>query len=419
MKHPYLLALLVFLPLTACHVPRFFTRNKANITDHKIFPYTPVSTNSEYTFAFAQGQEEKLADFRFNYHGEPQSLSALLEETSTNAFMVIHRDSIIYENYFERREREDISTLFSVSKSVTSLLVGIAVDEGLIDDLDDPITKYIPELPRDDPDWQKLSIRHLLNMRSGLNFREAYGSPFAHVAKLYYGTNQLRQIGKYDFNYPPGSVHQYQSVSTALLGVAVEKVTGLELGEYLEQKVWQPMGMEFDATWSVDDKKHRSAKSYCCLNATARDLAKIGRLYLNDGEWDGRRIVSKEWVEASTTPNLQNNNYQYQWYSRGGIARSQDKQYTYPDSLAAVRGARELGLQHFYVDPIDEGSASWHIHFGASTFYALGIMNQFLYVEPDRDLIIVRLGRKYDRGYLGLFAQISQHLRDQNGATKR
>jgi CubicO group peptidase (beta-lactamase class C family) len=403
-------ALLLALMLTACHVPRFFIRNKANITDYKIFPYTPVGTNPEYTFRFKEGAPELLADFSYNYHGTPQDLTTILEETSTTAFVVIHRDRIVYEAYFEGRAPEDISTFFSVSKSITSLLVGIAVDEGLIQDINDPITKYIPELPQDDPDWQNLTIRHLLDMRSGLNFREAYGTPFAHVAKLYYGTNQLKQISKYKFNHEPGSVHQYQSVSTALLGIAVEKVSGLELGEYLEQKVWKPMGMEFAATWSVDDKRHRSGKSFCCLNGTARDLAKIGRLYLNGGNWEGQQIVSPSWVEASITPNLKNDNYQYQWYGRGGIARQGATEYTYPDSLAAIRGAEALGLKHYYVDPRGGENTDWHIHFAIDDFYALGIMNQYLFVDPEREVIIVRLGRKYDEGYMGLFSRISRHI---------
>ncbi|MTB51848.1 serine hydrolase [Lewinella sp. W8] len=410
MKKLFLPTLLLSVIFSACHVPRFFTRNKANITDYKIFPYTPVGTNPDNTFEFPPAKKRPLANFRDNYHGEAQDLTTLLDKTSTTAFLVVHRDSIVYENYFEGREPDDISTFFSVSKSVTSLLVGIAVDEGLIEDINDPITKYIPELPQDDPDWQKLTIKHLLNMRSGLNFREAYGSPFAHVAKLYYGTNQLKQISKYQFNFEPGSVHQYQSVSTALLGIAVEKVTGLEIGQYLEEKVWKPMGMEFDATWSVDDKKNRSGKTFCCLNATARDLAKIGRLYLNDGNWNGQQIISREWVEASTTPNMENDNYQYQWYGRGGIARKDGQQYTYPDSLAAVEGARSLGIPHFYVDPLEAGANEWHIHYASNDFYALGIMNQYLFVDPDREVIIVRLGRKYDDGYLGLFTRISRHL---------
>jgi CubicO group peptidase (beta-lactamase class C family) len=278
-------------------------------------------------------------------------LDEFLAETRTTAFMVIQDDSILFEKYYRGYADSSISNIFSASKSVTSLLVGIAVDEGYISSVDDPITKYLPELKEKEGYWDQLTIRHLLNMRSGIKFEESYSSPFAEVARLYYGRSQFKQISKMDFEYAPGEAHNYQSVSTSLLSMAVERTTGKELGVYLKEKVWDPVGMEFDASWSLDDKKHRSTKSFCCLNTTARDLAKIGRLYINKGNWQGKQIVSEDWVNASTTPNLDNDCYQYQWYNprRRAIQRQGGGYFT--DSLSAESRAREVGLKHYDIIP--------------------------------------------------------------------
>ncbi len=405
------LPFLCLLALSSCHVPRFFTRNFANITDHKIFPYTPVATGDSL-YEFPVATQSPLATMKVTTKGVERNLTDWLDVvTSTTAFLIVQHDSIIYEEYFEKYGPEDIATIFSVSKSVTSLLTGIAVDEGAIADLNDPVTKYIPELLEGAPEFQRLTIRHLLDMRSGLKYTESYGSPFANMAKLYYGTNQLRQLSKLKFAHEPGTYHAYQSGTTALLGIVVERATGMDLGQYLEAKVWQPMGMEFPATWSLDDKRHRSAKGYSGLNTTARDLAKIGQLYLNGGEWRGRQIVSREWVRQSTTPNMANDGYQFQWYSVTDTYEDEAGETVYyPDSLAAVAAAGNLDFARTYARPSQKFPGSWYLESTNGAFYAQGILNQFIYVDPAKDLVIVRQGKKWDRGYLWLFAEIGEQL---------
>jgi len=390
--------------LTSCHVPRFFTRNFANITDHNIFPYTEVTTGDNVVeFPSRPGIDTVKIPLTFK-SGKTDLTTWLAKETSTTAFLILKEDTIVYEQYFRGYERGEVSTIFSVSKSITSLLTGIAVDEGKIEDINDPVTKYIPELRDADPNFKKLTIRHLLDMRSGLKYKESYGSPFAHMAKLYYGTNQLRQLGKLKFAHEPGTYHEYQSGTTALLGIVVERATGVELGKYLEAKVWQPMGMEFPATWSLDDKRHRSAKSYCGLNTTARDLAKIGKLYADGGKWQGKQIVSEDWVRQSTTPNMGNDGYQFQWYSVTDIYRNEvgETQY-YPDSLAAVAAGQYLDFEKTYALRSQKNQGKWYLESTDGAFYAQGILNQFIYVNPKNDLVIVRQGKRGDDGYLWLF----------------
>ena len=164
---------------------------QADITDHKIFPHDSIRMG-EQIFRFNEDPQSDLTGLQFEMKKDSVvNLNDILKETRTTAFLVIRNDSVLFENYYHGYDRSRISTFFSVSKSVTSLLVGIAIDEGYIKNANDPVTKYIPELKKRDPLFQKLTIKHLLDMRSGLHYNESYGSPFSHMARLYYATNQL------------------------------------------------------------------------------------------------------------------------------------------------------------------------------------------------------------------------------------
>jgi len=188
-------------------VGRYFVYNFANITDHKIFPAQEMAASpTPLPFVTTATEDPRIASIKISTKKRSQlGLTQFLdEETRTTAFLVIKNDSILYEQYFEGYGPDQISTFFSVSKSITSILVGIAVEEGLIASIDDPVTKYIPELLDADPGFQRQTIRHLLMMRSGLQYRESYTSPFAPMAKLYYGQNQLGQIKKMKFREEPG-----------------------------------------------------------------------------------------------------------------------------------------------------------------------------------------------------------------------
>ncbi|KXX70892.1 serine hydrolase [Flammeovirga sp. SJP92] len=400
--------LLSVILFTSCHFGRYVTRLNANITDHKFFTNTAIA-KGEKSFHF----QEKPTAFTVNVNEDRMSLDERLKETATVSFLVIHKDTILFENYYKGYKEGDISNIFSASKSVTSLLVGIAIDEGKIKSVKDPVVNYIPELKDGDPNFQKLTVEDLLEMRSGLRFKEAYLNPFAHIARLYYGKNQLKQFKKLKFDYEPGEVHDYQSISTAILGMVVERATHMELGKYLEQKVWQPMGMEYDASWSVDDNKNRSAKGFCCLNTNARDLAKIGRLYLNNGTWEGQQIVSKEWVLRSKTVNMDNDCYQYQWYTQSGRDYEDKNGNAYTDSLSAVNGAIENNYKNYYVERKPKSVNEWRVNYCTDNFYAVGILGQILYVNPENEIIMVRLGEKSDISYGRIFMQIIDQIENQ------
>jgi CubicO group peptidase (beta-lactamase class C family) len=339
-----LLMIITSTLLTSCQLGRFVFYNFADIKDHKKFQSRPLTANAS-SFHFQTTNKGKF----------PKELNNIpfdkyLEDNKTVAFLIIKNDTIQYEKYFKGYDKESIVPSFSMAKSVTSILIGCAIDEGLIKSVDEPITNYIPELTKNG--FDKVTIKHLLQMTSGIKFNESYVNPFGDAASFYYGLNLRKEIGKIKLKTEPGKKFEYVSGNTQLLGLVLERsLKEKTITSYLQDKIWTPLEMEYDASWSIDRKKNGLEKTFCCLNARARDFAKIGRLYKNKGNWNGKQIVSQKWVEESTkldTSEGSANFYQYQWW---------------------------------LPTPNED-------------FMAEGILGQFVYVNPSKDLIIVRLGKK-------------------------
>ncbi|MDE7437460.1 MAG: beta-lactamase family protein [Muribaculaceae bacterium] len=281
------------------------------------------------------------------------------------ALLIVRNDTILLEKYYGKFSPLSPSNIFSISKAITALLCGIAVDEGFIS-ITDPVTKYIPELNNTNPLFKELTIEHLLDMRTGLDFEESYGwNPFSKMANLYYGKDVVSQFKKLHFKSKPGTKHYYNSMATALLGVALERAVGIPFAEYLQEKVWKPLDMENDAFISLDDSKHRQAKAYGGLVSNVRDLAKIGRLYINGGVYNNKRIVSKEWIDRSTHSSLDNEAYSLGW-----------------NNIITRIDGRDV------VTP---------------RFFAIGLYGQVLFCDPVQNLIFVTLGEKKGCEYHLLF----------------
>ncbi|RZF61578.1 serine hydrolase domain-containing protein [Sphingobacterium corticibacterium] len=340
--------LLCVLLFQSCKLGRFVFYNFANITDHKIFPYRTIETTSS-PFTFPAAQQPKPLKGIETAEGNVY-FDTYLEHTKTVAFLVIQNDSIQYEKYFNKYDDESIVASFSMAKSVLSMLIGIAIKDGKIQSADDPITNYIPELKRNG--FDAVTIKHLLQMTSGLDFNESYTNPFGHAATFYYGTNLRKAINKLKLKDIPGEKFNYTSGTTQLLGLVLERaLENQTISSYLEEKIWKPLGMEYEATWSLDRKKDGLEKTFCCLNARARDFAKLGRLYLHNGNWNGKQIVPEQWVKESIRLDTADHSapfYQYQWW--------------------LTKNAKQ--------------------------FYAKGILGQYIFVDPHKHLIIVRLGEK-------------------------
>ena len=248
------------------------------------------------------------------------------------SFLIIQNDTIKYE--YNRKELNDktLHSSYSIAKSFTASLIGIAIDEGYIKDENQKVTTFIPELEHQ-PYAKYLTIEHLLNHTSGIK------SKLGIDAIIYYGRNSKKAFNKIKFEYLPGTKQHYLNINTELLGLIIKRATGFSPSVYLENKIWKPIQMCSDGKWSVD-KKNGIEKSFCCIGATVFDYAKFGRLYLNKGLWDGKQIISESWYNKSISRDSSNGssfNYNYCWHI--GLKE-------YGDFMA-------IGLykQHIYINP--------------------------------------------------------------------
>lgn len=347
--------ILVSIVLSSCKLGRFVVYNFADIKDYKKFPSRPlVSHETKFKFySTDKGKYPKTLKVGHKDKLDTVSFDRVLEKNKTVAFLIIKNDTIQYENYFKGYDRESIIPSFSMAKSVTSILIGCAMDDGLIKSVEEPITNYIPELKKNG--FEKVTIRHLLQMTSALKFSESYINPFGQAASFYYGRNLKREVSKLKLKGTPGQNFEYVSGNTQLLGLVLEgALKGKTVTQYFQEKLWTPLEMEYDGSWSIDKKNKGTEKTFCCINARARDFAKIGRLYLNKGNWNGKQIVSEKWVEESTRIDTTAggvNYYKYQWW------------------LPTTTGE----------------------------FMAEGILGQYIYVNPSKNLVIVRMGKNNGR----------------------
>lgn len=362
-----LFTLTLTLTLFSCHVGRMIIYNVSDVNDYKKFPQITLNHPAE-SFQFAEEQKESLDTNIFPKSVIPDEkitdFTSLFEQTKTTSFLIVKNDIIVYEEYFYDHDKNSLFTSFSVAKSYISALVGIAVDEGYIGSVQDSITTYLTDF--ENPGFGKITIEHLLNMESGIRFRENYFNPFAEITRYYYGLNLRKYVPKLKIEEDPGTYH-YKSVNTLLLGMILEKATGIPLEQYFQEKIWTPLGMESDGTLNIDSEKSHMVKSFCGVNSTSRDYAKFGRLYLNKGMWNGKRILSEEWILKSISHRSGQRSsiyYSYQWRSD------------------------------------NDGN-----------FWAQGHLGQFIFVNPSQNIIIIRTGKKYGGvNWPLVLARISQKI---------
>jgi CubicO group peptidase (beta-lactamase class C family) len=330
--------------------------NVPDIDDYRIFPARPVRHAEDRAFSFDRREDVEGYGARIRVNDKPLgakmiTLSDYCALTRTEAFLIIRHDSIIYEYYSEPGAKSSVVNPFSITKAFVTTLAGIALREGKLASLDDPVARYLPEFG--DSAVGAVTIAQLMKHCSGIHFPDSYINPFAGNAKYYYGNNLRKYLRRLRLYTTPGTEHKYSSANTQLLGAVLERAVGTSLSGYLESKLWRTIGMEYDANWSTDCRKERAMeKAFTGLNAVPVDLAKLGRLYLNDGRYDGREILSPEFVSQAT-----------------GRDDSDGSRWDYQ--------------YNFGVGPEKYGS-----------FYAVGLYGQLIYVYPEKEVIMVRIVRK-------------------------
>jgi CubicO group peptidase (beta-lactamase class C family) len=346
---------------------RFPARTVHNASPVSHFQVLPADNNAYASQIKAIGRDTS--------NGE--SLEDYLGSSGTAAFLVARDDELLYEKYFNGYDERSVNTSFSMAKSFASALVGIAIEEGHIKSVEEPITTYLPELLVRDERFGSITIRHLLTMTSGIKYEEGGTLPWGEEAddtKTYYATD-LRELALENCRVEekPGEYFEYNNYNPLLVGMILERATGMPVARYLQEKLWKPLGMEADGSWSLDSTQGGFEKMESGLNARARDFARFGMLFAKEGSWEGEQLIPRRWVEESTRADTTTDpslDYQYFWW----------------------------------VDTPD----------GKNHFSARGNYGQYIYVAPEKDLVIVRLGKEEgEHGYgywTNLFEELSTEL---------
>jgi len=361
--------LYAYLAYPAEYVNRALVWGIEDVYDYQKFSERALEA-SDSPFEFSFSLDEDRVRTQFEVVSGMDDFDAFLAKNRTQAFIVIQNDNILYEQYFNGSNRDTIVTSFSTAKSFTSALIGIAISEGDIHSVDDPITDYLPELAERDPAFKNITIRNLLMMSSGIKYEEF---PFVSGdnVKTYLYPN-LRELALEDTHIvgSPGEKFLYNNYHPLLLGLIIERATGTPVTDYLQEKIWDPVGMQYPGSWSLDENGFEKMESG--INARAIDFAKFGRLFLHHGNWDSVQVIPADWIVEATREDPAVDRGEY--YGNLEVREPLDGYYKY----------MWWGLPRSN---------------GAYDFSAVGKHGQFIYISPQADLVIVRNGEKYGIPY--------------------
>jgi CubicO group peptidase (beta-lactamase class C family) len=279
---------------------------------------------------------------------------AYLEEIKTAAYLVIKNDQILFEKYWDEYSDTVPTNSFSVAKSIISVLVGIAITEGKIVSIDQPIADFLPEFKEGGKD--KITLRHLLSMSSGLKWMESGSNPFSDNARAYYGDDLRKHALARTIVKEPGKEFEYLSGDSQLLALVLEVATGMSVSEFASAYLWKPIGASYNAFWNLDHKDGVE-KAFCCFYAIPRDFALIGKLILNKGKVNDNQLIDPNYLAECFLPGVP----------------------VEPDGTPNHR----YGLHWWLVN-----------HSGYDIVYARGILGQYIICIPQENMIVIRTGSK-------------------------
>lgn len=356
-----LLALTAFLLIMpsceSTYLGRWVAWNFSDIKDYEKFPSRKVF-NAGTVFHFTSGADKsplKTVTYTFKDKKITKAITDFVDQTETTALIVIKNDTIQFEGYGNGYTRSSINTSFSIAKSITAMMMGVAIDEGAIQSLDDPITKYLPELVNSDPKLQSVTLSNLLMMQSGFYYRD-HDLVWGDKPKNYYHPCLRSRVLNVKLDEAPGERWQYMGYNPIMCGMILERVTHQTVSNYFHEEIWKKLGMEFEASWSMDSDADQMEKMESGVNARAIDFAKLGRLMLNGGNWNGEQVISKDWVDDCTT---------------------------LEGSVKAWEGVYYKNFWWIY--------AANENH--PQSFAATGHLGQYIFISPEEQTIIVRFGK--------------------------
>ncbi len=289
----------------------------------------------------------------YNATQETAKLAETNDALGTVAYLIIKNDSIWFEKYYDGYNEDSQSNSFSMAKSYVSGLMGKAINDGYIKSLDQPVCDFVPEYCEGLA--AKMTVGDLSSMASGTNWDERYYSPFSITTRAYFDDDLTKVITGLKVVREPGVSYKYASGDTQLLGLVIERATGKKLYNYLTESFWKPLGSENSTLWQVDSKENDLVKAYCCIASNAKDFARFGKLYKDHGRWQGQQILDSAFVAKSIRPRFK-----------------ESPQYGYG----------------FWLHQKDD----------KSFFMMRGHLGQYVIVEPNDNVIIVRLGHQKSKG---------------------
>ncbi|MEJ2055444.1 MAG: serine hydrolase, partial [Calditrichaceae bacterium] len=348
-----ILLIIIYIIFSDTYYGRLIRWNFPDVYDYQKFPSVEIH-KADSIFTYPQKfKPEIIANLNFeNKNGTIKNLNRIIEETKTNALVIIQNDTVIYEQYFNGRNRESLCKAFSVTKSILSLMIGIALEEGYINNVNEPLKNYIGDFKN--KALGEITIEQCMNQTTGIKFNNSMSSPFSDKPKFYYTKNVRELIKNAQLEEKPGTRWHNAEYNALLLAAVLENAAGVSVSQYLQEKIWKPLGMEYAATFSIDSKKHKFEHAADGLNARAIDYAKIGSLLLKNGNWHDKQIVPHGWIKKSV-------------------------------SLEGSSVTDWNGLNYKYL---------WWINRNNGDFQAIGHFGQYIFISPRSDMVIVRFGEE-------------------------
>lgn len=362
-----LLAFLILCIVTmSMYSPAFLGRVlihwDSSVSDYKIFPERQIS-KGEQTYTYVKNINPEFGGLTIDYAGKKRTLEKFVNDTDTTSFIIVQNDCIVYEQYANGYNENSINTSFSTAKSVVSLLIGKAIELGYINSVNDPISNYIAEFK--DKEIGETTIEDLLLMRSEIVYDENKFLWFGDDS-LTYWYDDLRELALSHTQLTDkyGGKFHYNNYHPLLLGIILERSTGVTVSQFFEREIWQKIGAEHNASWSLDSDKTGFEKMESGINFHAVDFIKLGSMVLHDGYWNGTQIISKEWLDLSTKSALPIDNAEYE---------------------NSFLSGKNIGYKYMWYYTPSEQSGYDIIAWGKS--------DQILYISPANDLVILRTGK--------------------------
>ena len=343
---------------------RVLKNGNSGVDDYKIFSSRTIQ-KSDSPLSYSHNPDESIGDIEVSAiisdEAVKTDLDSFLAQTGTTSFIVLRDDEVVFEEYYNGYSSTSVNTSFSAAKSMNSLLIGIAIDEGFIQSENQLIEEFIAEL--EGTQIGEITIKQLLMMRSPIKYEEG-GLWFGDDAKTYYMPD-LRDMAINDTKINPdynGKFH-YNNYHPLLLGIIIERSTGRSVAEYFEEKIWKKIGAGSDASWSLDSEETQFEKMESGINFMSIDFVKIGSMLINNGEFNGNRVVSEDWINRSILADYPLNEQEYE----GSFLEGKD-----------------TGYKYMWYSTINENNEI--------DYYAYGKYSQILYVSPANGIVILRTG---------------------------